>query len=286
MQAACRRRMLAGQSVVTGPLQRAGHGRALERSRYDAEQSIGAQQPGNRQGERAFGHRRKIRKATVIDLLLAADFVEFDDLDVVRIGEIGDRRIVEGDVAVDADPRQTMSIGAYRATRHNVRRRRAARAPARSGGTVRTARGRTGVLRSQRAKRCGASAARPIYSSMWNAVTRRQSIPASATSASIISAWLGAAAKIIRTPAATASLARISAATSTGRRPGPWRPALQRKKRAAAPPSDCAGAGAQRQFSHTDFSSRTRTGNSVVAVACGYDGRYYYCNRLRVKTFG
>src|SRR6476469_1908257 len=72
-------------------VQRAGHGRPLERSRYDAEQSSGAQQPGNRQCERAFGHRRKIRKAIVIDLLLAADLVKFNDLDIVRIGEISDR---------------------------------------------------------------------------------------------------------------------------------------------------------------------------------------------------
>ena len=68
-------------------VQRAGHSRALERSRHGAEQPIGAQQPGNRQGERAFGHSRDIRKAIVIDLLLAADVVELNDLDIMsRIG--------------------------------------------------------------------------------------------------------------------------------------------------------------------------------------------------------
>ena len=40
----------------------------------------------------------------IIYLLLAAGQIEFDDLDEGRIVEVGDRRIVEGNVAVDPDP--------------------------------------------------------------------------------------------------------------------------------------------------------------------------------------
>lgn len=48
-------------------------------------------------------HVVKSRKALVVHLLAAADIVQFDDLDVVRVIKIGDGRIVEGNMPVDPD---------------------------------------------------------------------------------------------------------------------------------------------------------------------------------------
>lgn len=59
----------------------------------------------NGDGERECveGHVGERREATVVHLLLAAGEVELDDFDEERVGEVGDGRVVEGDVAVFPD---------------------------------------------------------------------------------------------------------------------------------------------------------------------------------------
>ena len=58
---------------------------------------------GDGERERVEGHLGEGGEAAVVDLLLAAGEVEFDDFDEERVGEVGDGRVVEGDVAVFAN---------------------------------------------------------------------------------------------------------------------------------------------------------------------------------------
>ena len=50
----------------------------------------------------------------VIELLLAADLVEFDDFDVLGVLKICDRKIIERNMSLMPIPRQTISIRASR----------------------------------------------------------------------------------------------------------------------------------------------------------------------------
>ena len=65
--------------------------------------SVGVQQPGNRQRDCMCRHISKVGKALVVNLLLPAHRVELDDLDLLGVVQIGDRRIVEREMTVDAD---------------------------------------------------------------------------------------------------------------------------------------------------------------------------------------
>ena len=78
-------------------MERLAHGLALGAAGDDRDQPVGAQQARDGQRHGRPRHVGERRKAVVVDLLLPADLVEFHHLDVQRIVEIGDRRIVEGD---------------------------------------------------------------------------------------------------------------------------------------------------------------------------------------------
>ena len=60
-------------------------------------------QCGHTQRNRLFRHRAEFGKTAVVHLLLAADIVQVDHFDKARIAEI-DRRVIEGDMPVFADP--------------------------------------------------------------------------------------------------------------------------------------------------------------------------------------
>ena len=68
-----------------------------------AEERAPAHERGNGQRKRVARDGIERGKTAVVDLLLAAGGVEFDDLHGARIGEVGDGRVVEGDVSVFAD---------------------------------------------------------------------------------------------------------------------------------------------------------------------------------------
>src|SRR5947207_1446800 len=74
-----------------------------------------------------------------------------------------------------------------------------------------------------------------MYSSMWNAVTRDQSIPAARPSASSVSFCDGAAAKIIRRAGFVAWSCRIRSATSwAAASPSAWRSGVRHTAATAA----------------------------------------------------
>src|SRR6266849_6894645 len=57
----------------------------------------------NSEREGVLRDRFEVRKMSLVDLLLAAGHVQFDELDLVRVVEIRDLRIVEGEVSILAD---------------------------------------------------------------------------------------------------------------------------------------------------------------------------------------
>src|SRR5579884_2398942 len=69
----------------------------------DAEHFFSRTKDRDRERERVLRHCVHVRKMAVADLLHAAGCVELRDFDGARVFEIGDRRIVEGYVAVFAD---------------------------------------------------------------------------------------------------------------------------------------------------------------------------------------
>ena len=60
-------------------------------------------QGGAGEAESMGGDGVEVRKAAVVDLLLAAGFVEFDDFDGLWIIEVGDGRVIESDVSIFAN---------------------------------------------------------------------------------------------------------------------------------------------------------------------------------------
>ena len=73
------------------------------RFRAQTNHFLGAAQGRDGQGQRVERHLVHAGEVTFIDLLLAAGEVELDELHEAFVLEIGDRRIVEGDVAVLTD---------------------------------------------------------------------------------------------------------------------------------------------------------------------------------------
>ena len=70
-------------------------------------------QGGAGEAESVGGDGVEVRKAAVVDLLLAARFVELDHLDGMRIFEVCNGGIVEGDMSVFADAHADEIDGAF-----------------------------------------------------------------------------------------------------------------------------------------------------------------------------
>ncbi len=104
VQSACSRRMLAGHCVVRGPCNVLSTASRFDGTRNDAEQPVRPHQARHRKRDGAMWNGGQVREAIVIHLLLPADLVQFNHLNVERIGEIGDGRIIERNVSVHADP--------------------------------------------------------------------------------------------------------------------------------------------------------------------------------------
>src|SRR6185437_4203549 len=92
-----------GAAFRDRPLERQPHCLALGGARHHAIEPLRPQQARHRQRHCLQRYVGEPGKALVIDLLLPADLVEVDQLDVERVVEIGDWRVVEGNVAVDPD---------------------------------------------------------------------------------------------------------------------------------------------------------------------------------------
>ena len=78
-------------------------GVGLARTGDDAGDFAGAHECGDGEGEGVGGHSFEGVEAAVMDLLLAAEFVEFDEFYESGIVEVGDGRIVESEVGILAD---------------------------------------------------------------------------------------------------------------------------------------------------------------------------------------
>ena len=70
-------------------------------------------QGGAGEAESVGGDGVEVRKAAVVDLLLAAGFVELDDLDSLWIIEVGDGRIIESDVSIFTNSHADEVDGAF-----------------------------------------------------------------------------------------------------------------------------------------------------------------------------
>ena len=101
---ACVWRIDAGQAVSIGPSSARRTGSAFRASGTMAKTRAGAQQRRNRDRQRVGRHRVDIGEVTLPHLLAPAGVVELDDLHVGGIVEVGDRRVVEREVAVLTDP--------------------------------------------------------------------------------------------------------------------------------------------------------------------------------------
>src|SRR5262249_42965337 len=84
-------------------IERALNGAALGGAGDHAEEVSAVGDRGDRERQGVGGDGGEGGEAAVVDLLLAAGVVERDDLGDLRVVEIGDGGVVEGDVAVLAD---------------------------------------------------------------------------------------------------------------------------------------------------------------------------------------
>ena len=100
-----RRRTEAGQAVVDRAVEGAGDGRGLRRAgNDDADRPSGQdRRHRHRQGQPRARHRSSVECA-VADLLVTTRVVDLDRLDLRRVVEVRHVRVVEGDMAVLADP--------------------------------------------------------------------------------------------------------------------------------------------------------------------------------------
>ena len=94
---------MAGHDSLIGPRRVVKHGVGLARAGHDDRDDRRAQKRGDRQGIGMCRHVGRLCEAAVVELLGAAGRVEPDHLDEHRVEEVGDRRIVERQVAVLAD---------------------------------------------------------------------------------------------------------------------------------------------------------------------------------------
>ena len=189
-----------------------------------------AQQPrnGQRDGARRHGveRRESSRRPPAAAGRSASSSTIFTSSGIV---EIGDRRVVEGDVAVHADAEADdvdRRLGEQR--RIVARRAPPGRRRARCGALRRTAGGRKTCAVEPAARSAAARPARQADILVHVEGGRRgvQSMPARPTSASSMSAWLGAAAKIIRARAWPASRAPQLRRRWPARPRGPMRAAV------------------------------------------------------------
>ena len=86
-----------------GAVQGAFGGLGFALLRTEADHLLRAAQGRDGEGERVEGHLVHAREVTFVHLLLTAGQVELDDLHQTLVLEVGDRRIVEGDVAILTD---------------------------------------------------------------------------------------------------------------------------------------------------------------------------------------
>ena len=100
----CVRRYDAGHAVVIGPSSAALHRRGLALLGHDREHTTARSSAGIVTVIACVGTSSMVAKWPSRDLLAARRRLERDDLDVERIVEVGDRRVVEREVAVLADP--------------------------------------------------------------------------------------------------------------------------------------------------------------------------------------
>ena len=176
------------------------HGVGFPRPGYDHRDHRGLQQRRDGQGEGMGGHVLDLLEAAVMNLLAAAGLIEPDHLDQNRIEEVGDRRVVEGQVTVLADPARRCRPVRPAAWLRN-RGRFAAAGPGRPPGSSRAGPDRAlpgetdvpeGNAETTRGGRPTVPDTRPCESRQR--ATSRSSWPA--TSPARICSWLGAAAKI------------------------------------------------------------------------------------------
>ena len=97
------RRIDAGQRRVDRAFERAPHRLGLARLGHDREHRRRAEQRGNGDGDGVRGHRVDVGEVALAHLLATARVVELHHLDVERVVEVGDGRVVEREVPVLAD---------------------------------------------------------------------------------------------------------------------------------------------------------------------------------------
>jgi len=69
----------------------------------DAQHPFGRAEHRDREGKGILRDGGQIWKMAFVDLLLAARFIQLDELDTMRVLEIGDWRIVESEMTILAD---------------------------------------------------------------------------------------------------------------------------------------------------------------------------------------
>ena len=102
-----------GTGLANRSAQRVEHRVRLSRAGHDNRDDRRIEQRGDGQGIGMGGHVGEAVEARVVDLLVSAGRLEPDHLDEDRVEEVRDRRIVECQVAVLADPRAD-DIGRFR----------------------------------------------------------------------------------------------------------------------------------------------------------------------------
>lgn len=85
------------------PFKGGADGGSLSGFRHDTDKSGSRDERRNREGEGVLRHAVDGGEAAFADLLLAAGAVELNQFDGARVVEVGDGRVVEGDMAVLAD---------------------------------------------------------------------------------------------------------------------------------------------------------------------------------------
>ncbi len=94
----------AGQASVTGPSSAARTAAFLCSPLTNTSARGTQQEERDGQRERTRGHVFQPCEGAVVDLLHAADLVQFHRAHIARIVEVADRRVDEGEVSVLADP--------------------------------------------------------------------------------------------------------------------------------------------------------------------------------------
>ena len=93
------------------PGQHLAHDVRLVISRGHAKKFSGGAQLRDTDGQGVLGHGMDVGEMSLIHLLLAADCVQFDDFDGVRVIEMSHGRIVKGEVSVVADAEEAQVDG-------------------------------------------------------------------------------------------------------------------------------------------------------------------------------